>query len=49
MLSVCFVQKYRYRAEEELVNSNGSQTSAAYRNEAFDDIEKKSDNIDTRM
>lgn len=49
MLSVCFVQKYRYRAEEELVKSNGSQTSAAYRNEAFDDIEKKSDNIDTRM
>lgn len=49
MLSVCFVQKYRYRAEEELVNSNGSQTSAAYGNEAFDDIEKKSDNIDTRM
>lgn len=49
MLSVCFVQKYRYRAEEELVNNNGFQTPAAYRNEAFDDIEKKSDNMDTRM
>lgn len=49
MLSVCFVQKYRYKAEEEVVNSNGFQTPVTYRNEAFEDVEKKSDSTDTRM